>query len=337
MPTVRRRRGLIAAALVLVVALAATGPGGSAGAAAAGPARRTATTAGTSEPRYHVPRAAMKAALHCPASFTSERQPVLLVHGTFTHGQENYGWNYLPELTGRGFDVCYVDLPNRSLDDIQLASEYVVFAIRKMHRLSGGRRIDVLGHSQGGLEPRWALRWWPSLQPMVSDLVTLSTPNHGTALGNFDGASCAACFQMGQGSAFLTALNSVDETPGAVEYTNLYTNLQDELVVPANSAATSGATNIAVQDACALRPVDHVSMAADRVVLALVLDAFTHRGTASVSRLPALLTLCTEQPLLFPSDPTAGLAVLAGDLADPHVPTSSIVSAEPPLRHYAGG
>lgn len=329
MPSLRSLAAVLVALLIAFGAVPAAG-------AVTGQASAPAEPGAAREPRLHVDKADLRAALHCDGPFDSGRQPVLLVHGTFTHGQENYGWNYLPELASRGFDVCYVDLPNRSLDDIQLASEYVVHAIRRMHRLSG-KRVDVLGHSQGGLEPRWALRWWPSLQPMVSDLVTLSTPNHGTALGNFDGASCAACFQMGQGSAFLTALNSVDETPGAVEYTNLYTNLQDELVVPANSAATSGATNIAVQDACALRPVDHVSMAADRVVLALVLDAFTHRGTASVSRLPALLTLCTEQPLLFPSDPTAGLAVLAGDLADPHVPTSSIVSAEPPLRHYAGG
>src|SRR5262245_57587961 len=78
------------------------------------------------DPAYHVPKADLRAALHGPSTFHSTRQPVLLVHGTFTHGQENYGWNYLPELAARGFDACYVDLPNRSLDDIQLSSEYVV-------------------------------------------------------------------------------------------------------------------------------------------------------------------------------------------------------------------
>ena len=334
MPILCRRRDLlVAVALVLLMAvLAGTWAPGTAGAAETGRASTVATA--TTEPRYHVARADLRAALHCPSAFTSNRQPVLLVHGTFTHGQENYGWNYLPELARRDFDTCYVDLPNRALADIQLASEYVVFAIRRMHRLSG-HRVDVLGHSQGGLEPRWALRWWPSLRPKVSDLVTLATPNHGTALGNFAGASCASCFQMGQGSAFLRALNSVDETPGAVEYTNLYTNLVDELVLPATSAATVGATNIAVQDVCALRPVDHVSIAADRVVLALVLDAFTHRGPASVARLPAPATLCTQQPLLFPADPLAGLAVLSGDLADPQVPAASLTTEEPALRRYA--
>ncbi len=290
-------------------------------------------SAAAPEPRYHVDKGHLRAALHCPASLDGPRQPVLLVHGTFTHGSENYGWNYLPELTTRGFDACYVDLPNRSLDDIQLASEYVVFAIRKMHRISGGRRIDVMGHSQGGLEPRWALRWWPSLRPMVSDLVTLASPNHGTALGNFGGGACAACFQMGQGSNLIAAVNSQDETPGAVEYTNIYTTLADELVVPASSAATSGATNINIQSVCPGRPVDHVSIVADRAVLAMVLDAFTHRGTTSVDRLPS--DLCTALPPLFPAEPTSGMAVLAGDLADAHVPATSIVDEEPPLRHYA--
>src|SRR5215217_7979809 len=168
----------------LVIVLAVVGA--LVGAAMAAPAP---VGAATHEPVYHVPRADLKAALHCPATFISNRQPVLLVHGTFAHGQENYGWNYLPELGERGFDACYVDLPNRAVDDIQLASEYVVFALRKIHNLTG-KRVDILGHSQGGLEPRWALRWWPSLQTITSDLVTIATPNHGTGSAQFQSTSC---------------------------------------------------------------------------------------------------------------------------------------------------
>jgi triacylglycerol esterase/lipase EstA (alpha/beta hydrolase family) len=318
MRSIRRRSVLAVVTIALLGGLLTTTAAAPAGAA-------------TPEPRYHVATADLRAALHCAGGFDSAHQPVLLVHGTFTHGVENYGWNYLPELEAQGFDACYVDLPNRSLDDIQLSSEYVVFAIRKIHRLSG-RRVDVMGHSQGGLQPRWALRWWPSLRPMVSDLVTLATPSHGTALGNFGGGTCAACFQMAQGSDFIGALNSVDETPGAVEYTNIYTTLQDELVVPATSAETAGATNINIQSVCPARPVDHVTIAADRAVLAMVLDAFTHRGPTSLGRLPA--DLCTALPPLFPSDPTAAIAVLQADLADAHVPSGSMVSEEPPLRRY---
>lgn len=291
-----------------------------------------ASSAARREPVYHVDRALLKAALHCPDTFTSRRHPVLLVHGTFARGEENWGWNYLPELTERGFDVCYLDLPDRSVDDIQLSSEYVVFALRKIHRLTG-KRVDILGHSQGGLQPRWALRWWPSLRTITSDLVTLATPNHGTQVAAFQAVSCEACIQMGPNSNFLAALNSADETPGKVEYTNIYTELIDELVVPATSAETNGATNISIQDVCPARPVDHVTIAADAAVLAMVIDAFTHKGTTAIGRLPA--DLCLGNPL-FPDDPAQGIALLQGALdGDPDLPEGfEPATEEPALRGY---
>jgi hypothetical protein len=43
--------------------------------------------------------------------------------------------------------------------DIQTAGEYVVYAIRTMPAAYGGR-IDIIGHSQAGMVPRWALRFW---------------------------------------------------------------------------------------------------------------------------------------------------------------------------------
>jgi putative serine esterase DUF676 len=50
-----------------------------------------------------------------------------------------------------------VTLPGTGMGDIQVAGEYVVYAIRTMHAAYGGR-IDIVGHSQGGMVPRWALR-----------------------------------------------------------------------------------------------------------------------------------------------------------------------------------
>ena len=102
----------------------------------------------------------------------------------------------LPRRAPRdGYDVCWVTLPDRSVGDIQVASEYVVHAVRTINARSG-RKVDIVGHSQGGLEPRWALRWWPSLLSKVDDLVTLATPNHGTIVADPPGPTCPACWQM---------------------------------------------------------------------------------------------------------------------------------------------
>ena len=73
-------------------------------------------------------------------------------------------------------------MPMHTLNDIQVAAEYLVHAIRRMHRLSG-RRIAVMGHSQGGMSMRWALRFWPDTRPMVDDVIGFAGSNHGTTGG----------------------------------------------------------------------------------------------------------------------------------------------------------
>src|SRR5437762_2819475 len=107
-----------------------------------------------------------------PASFSHPaHEPVLLVHGTFATDRENWGFNYALVLPKLGYDVCTVTLPNRSLGDIQVSSEYVVYAIEHMAAASG-RKVDVMGHSQGAMQERWAVKWWPTVRSEVDDLVT---------------------------------------------------------------------------------------------------------------------------------------------------------------------
>ncbi len=74
-----------------------------------------------------------------------------------------------------------------------------------------GQKVDVLGHSQGGMVPRWALRFWPDTRPMVDDLVGMAPSNHGTDTAGTcsAGSGCAQAFwQQRAGSEFIKALNS---------------------------------------------------------------------------------------------------------------------------------
>jgi hypothetical protein len=294
-------------------------------------------TSGEEDPPLTVDGATLDAALHCSTPFDDTRQPVLLVHGTFANDDENYSWNYRPNLLGLGFDVCTVTLPNRSLDDIQVSSEYVVNAVRDMAAMAGGRKIDVIGHSQGGLQPRWVTRFYPGTRALIDDVVTLATPHHGTSVASLPALGCGACFQMAPSSDFLARLNSGDETPGTVDYTSIYSTLLDELVVPEPAASTLGGgganvANIAVQDVCALRPVDHISIVADAVVHDLVLDALTNAGPADVAR-AAPSCLATIFPSLL--DVANGTAALETLLTNPTVPSGSVVAEEPSTTWYA--
>jgi triacylglycerol lipase len=304
---------------------------------ALGLAAAACTPAG--DPPLSVPERLLADALSCPTRFTHRaHQPVLLVHGTFATPEENWSWNYLNALPAAGYDVCTVRLPDRATGDIQVASEYVVYAVRRIYERSGSK-ADVLGHSQGGLEPRWAVRWWPSLRTKVDDLVMLGTPNHGTVVADQAtplGAPPAA-WQMRTDSRFIAALNSEDETPGPISYTSLYT-LSDELVqpvVPTATAAVAGGRNLLVQELCPGRVVDHVGLAYDAAVHDMVIDAFTHPGTADPGRFDRSTCLqlafdgVAPEPLL-----STGIAELQDGSGFNGAPNAA---EEPPLKPYAQG
>jgi hypothetical protein len=234
-----------------------------------------------------VPAVLLAAALACPASFAhTDRDPVLLVHGTGQTASENWDWNYGRVLPRRGLDVCEVTLPDRSYADIQVASEYVANAVREMHARSG-RKVDTIGHSQGTLEQRWPVRFAPDVQQMVDDEILLSGPGHGTMVGN---AACAAglcapaLWQMRMGSRFERALNAGDETPGPADVTSIYSTV-DDLVQPPSTAVIAGAQNILMQDVCAGRIVHHGGSLFDSLTFELVTDALDHAGPAQPSRL----------------------------------------------------
>ncbi len=74
-----------------------------------------------SGPPYSVAPEDLAAALSCPAAFTSEREPVLLVHGTATTAEGHWGWNYAKVLPALGFDVCLVHVPNREMSDTAIS------------------------------------------------------------------------------------------------------------------------------------------------------------------------------------------------------------------------
>ena len=131
-----------------------------------------------------MPAAALRASLACTAGVSSgSRNPILLVPGTNLDPGPNFSWNYERALQAMGWPYCTVTLPYHTMGDIQVAGEYIVGALRTM-AASAGRKVDVLGYSQGGMVPRWALRFWPDTRPLVEDLVGLDPSNHGTLDGN---------------------------------------------------------------------------------------------------------------------------------------------------------
>lgn len=297
----------------------------------------------TPGPKLSVPKAKLRSALSCTGNLKKGGDaPVLLVPGTTVTPREDFSWNWVRDLDARRVPHCEIELPARSMGDVQEAGEYVVFAIRTMYR-EGGRDIDIFGHSQGGMVPRWALRFWPSVRNKVDDLVGAAASNHGTTIaGGICAPGCApAIWQQRHNSEFIEALNSRSETFKTVDYTALYTHL-DEVVVPnandhgSTSLRGGGANvaNVAVQDLCPLNLDEHLAIGTyDGAAYAIARDAMDHRGPAELDRLGP--SACSQ--LLMPGvDPATYITDYAdaGAFLGTTLLTAKHVPREPELVCY---
>src|SRR6185312_12114559 len=297
-------------------------------------------------PALSVPASKLVAALNCTGALRgASHEPVLLVPGTSLNPTTDYGYGWEPALRKLGWPYCAVTLPGNAMGDIQTAGEYVVYAIRAMHAVYGGR-IDIVGHSQGGMVPRWALRFWPDTRAMVDDLVGLSPSNHG-ALDAIPACaqSCAPAFwQQRSDAAFIAALNSAQETFPGISYTDIYTNT-DEVVVPnfgpAASSSLSGGggsiTNVAIQSVCPADLTEHLGIGIyDNTAYQLALDALSHPGPADPSRLAATTCLSPLMPGVDPSTFAANYAQTVSSVAST-VASAPRTTSEPPLACYVTG
>lgn len=212
--------------------------------------------------------------------------PVVLVPGTFETMLKN--WSVMsPYLKQRGY--CVFSLNYGSTNGVPAtgpiedsAVELKAFVDRVL-QATGARKVDLVGHSQGGMMPRQYLGFLGGAHK-VNELVGIAPSSHGTEglivpserEAPSSGVLCPACDQQQAGSAFLEQLNSIGDTVGGPDYTTIATR-HDEVVTPFTSQALAGparrVTNVVIQDLCPLDPVEHDQAPNDPVVLRLVADA----------------------------------------------------------------
>lgn len=288
-------------------------------------------------------QANLDASLSCtPGVQDATTTPVLLNPATGVTARMNYAWNWERALNMLGIPWCAYTAPNRTLNDIQVSGEYIVHAIRKMHTMAG-REIAIMGHSQGGMSMRWALRFWPDTREMVDDVIGFAGSNHGTT-----GADCPfrcwpALWQQTDQANFIAALNSFAETFAGISYTNVYTH-NDQVVRPALDDTGSSSlhtgdgliTNVATQDVCPGNGAQHLTVGTtDPVAYAIAVDALTHEGPADESRIdPAICTGPNLMPGVNPLNVGMYVNILAAGLSLATIPLPFGPAAEPPLKCY---
>jgi triacylglycerol esterase/lipase EstA (alpha/beta hydrolase family) len=225
----------------------------------------------------------------------SHPRPIVLVHGTF--GDRKHLLEPLSKaLLAQGYCVFSLDYGNRGTLDIPTSARTLRAFVAKVLGATGARKVSMVGHSQGGMMPRYYVKFLGGLTK-VDDLVGLVPSNHGTQstgpgsplTQSLFGAVCPACLQQSAGSPFLTELNAGDETPGRLSYTQVTTRY-DEVVTPYLSAYLAPGkrtTNITLQELCPGNLSEHVVIPADPVAIQLVLNALGREGPADPGFRPA--------------------------------------------------
>ncbi|KAI0126262.1 hypothetical protein BJ170DRAFT_683858 [Xylariales sp. AK1849] len=255
---------------------------------------------------YSFSEAKLRGALHIPTTFrygaADAPQPVLLIGGTGNPGYVTFAGSYIPLLenpeTSFG-DPIWLNIPGYSLEDIQANAEYVAYAIHYLSSLCAGRRIAVLGYSQGNLDAQWAYKYWPSTRDKVTDHVAFSPGYHGTRITSLLAMipQPPAWLQSTYDSALVTTLRDNGGDSAYVPTTIIYSST-DQVVQPQTGKGGSsplkddhvaGVMNAMVQDICPGQPAGrfytHEGIMVNPLSFALARDALLHDGPGLVSRL----------------------------------------------------
>ncbi|MFD9701315.1 esterase/lipase family protein [Lentzea sp. NPDC059081] len=291
-------------------------------------------------PRLSVPIADLQAAVRCtPSAYGSQREVALFVPGTGVGPDEAYSWNWFRALDRIGHPYCAVTLPGSSVGDVQVSAEYVVHAIRHTHAVSRGK-IAVIGHSQGGVSARFALRFWPDTRAMVADHIGLAAVNHGSDQNDSlypNGNGPAFALQLKTTAKFIEATNSRQETFAGISYTSLSTT-HDQFVTPAGTTDVHGpasrVANISLQDVCPQNVADHITIGtSDALAYALTMNAITRNGPANPAEIPA--SLCSQQnmPGVDPDTVVDDLATFLKAATDV-IAAAPVSATEPALKPY---
>jgi triacylglycerol esterase/lipase EstA (alpha/beta hydrolase family) len=236
--------------------------------------------------------------------------PVVLVNGTGEDMADGFS-ALSPLLADNGYCVFAANFggsPGNLLQgtgDITQSAAQLSSFVSQVLATTGAAQVDLVGHSQGGMMPRYYLKFLGGASK-VQTLVGLAPSNHGTTLDGLAtletelatvlpgissalGSACEACAQQIAGSSFMTTLNAGGDTVPGPSYTVIETR-NDEIVTPYTSAFLSGAkvTNIVLQNVCPLDQTDHIGIADDPVALHLVLNALDPAHPQAVPCVPVL-------------------------------------------------
>ncbi len=112
------------------------------------------------------------------------KYPVLLVHGVFFRDSKylNY-WGRVPKELEENGATCYFG-NHQSAASVADCGEEIAARIREITAKTGCEKVNIIAHSKGGLDSRYALANL-GVADMVASVTTVNTPHRGCAFAEW--------------------------------------------------------------------------------------------------------------------------------------------------------
>lgn len=227
----------------------------------------------------------------------SNNNPVVVLHGLLSN--RNLGLNLFEAwLRPQGyctFALTYGNYPAfpliGGLKPVPESAQQIVDFIKEVLRRTGAKKVDLVGHSEGGFQALYVAKVMKMSQS-IDKIVGIAPPTHGTSFNsvvdlaellNIRGEAeavlkalgCPACTDLIKGGAPIKALSNGPIVQAGNKVTIIATKY-DSIVTPAGTASfiqQPGVFNNYTQDKCLLDFAGHANIAINTNAYHLTLNA----------------------------------------------------------------
>ncbi|KAI0097217.1 Alpha/Beta hydrolase protein [Nemania sp. FL0031] len=232
-------------------------------------------------------------------SCKSSRNPVVMLHGLSADREVDL--NLLQyELNSRGyctFSQTYGAhvIPQwiGGLDDMTKSAVQIADFIREVKEKTGASKVDIVGHSEGGVQSIYVPMTQPGIADIVEHVVALGPAIHGATYFGFtdlwyiggsvtrvlvgevvDLLGCPACEQLAPDGLVTNQFAASKKIAQDGNKVTVITSSHDTLVPQAVSKIDESAVkNVVVQTTCPDDKVGHAGLAWDKSVWRLIVNA----------------------------------------------------------------
>ncbi|MFI6515361.1 esterase/lipase family protein [Spirillospora sp. NPDC050679] len=209
------------------------------------------------------------------AGGSAASNPVLVVGGI--QAQQAKLDDLVAYLRSQGFHAESMQLRGSPTGTapISESAQGVAEKAAEMRGRKSASRVDVVGHSMGGLAQRHYIKFLGGAAH-TGTYVSVGTPEQGEWLGLLCSTSYAGCRDLLPGSAFLKNLNAPPAIPPGMPAYHFFSEQENGEKKP-----LPGAVNASVQSFCPGRKVAHADEPSDRAMQGLIAAALKGRPLAT--------------------------------------------------------